>query len=97
MYNSEIYITAKVDLGVLDPDDVRVEMYHGYISPENTVMDASIEMMVCEDCNREGIYTFNGKFKCQSSGLYGYTVRVIPKHADLDNIHETRLIRWANQ
>ncbi|MBN1154131.1 alpha-glucan family phosphorylase [candidate division KSB1 bacterium] len=93
---SEIQISTKVDLGVLDPEDVCVETYHGYISPENTVMDAAIENMVCEDCNREGVYTFNGKFMCRFSGLYGYTVRVTPKHDDLGYKHETRLIRWAN-
>ena len=96
MIGSEINISAKIDLGTLDPEDVCVETYHGYVSPENEVTDGAIERMVCEDCSKDGVYTFNGKINCRFSGLYGYTVRVLPKNIDLVHPHETRLITWAN-
>ncbi len=91
----EIVIIAKVNLGDLSPEDVAVEIYHGRINTENQVEKGTVEEMQCTECVEGSVQTFSGKITCQSSGLYGYTVRIIPKHEDLAHPHDTGLIIWA--
>jgi starch phosphorylase len=38
---------------------------------------------------------FEGRVPCRSSGQYGYTVRVLPKHANLANPFEPGLVAWG--
>jgi hypothetical protein len=43
----------------------------------------------------QGAYhIFNGSISCRRSGLCGFTVRVVPSHADLVSPYDTSLIRW---
>ena len=93
---SKIDINAKIFLGSLIPDDVNVEVYHGYVDPDNKIHHGTIENMTCTETNEDQVYTFTGSFSCQFSGLYGYTVRIIPKKENLIHPHETGLILWAN-
>ncbi|UCE06507.1 MAG: alpha-glucan family phosphorylase [bacterium] len=93
---SRIDIKAKIFLGDLKPDDVNVEVYHGYVDPDNKIVNGVIEVMACTEENEDQVYTFTGNFPCRTSGLYGYTVRIIPKKEYLIHPHETGLILWAN-
>jgi len=93
---SKIDITAKIFLGNLKPDDVNVEVYHGYVNPDNKIINGVIEVMACTEENEDHVCTFTGNFPCRTSGLYGYTVRIIPKKEYLIHPHETGLILWAN-
>ncbi len=93
---NKIKIEAILQLGELTTDDVSVEIYHGYISTENHVINGSIERMMPDGQHQGNTYTFAGEVTCNHSGLYGYTIRVLPKHGDLVNPHETGLITWAN-
>ena len=43
----------------------------------------------------KGVALFVGQVRCQNSGLHGYTVRVLPRHEDLANPFEPRLIVWG--
>jgi hypothetical protein len=40
-------------------------------------------------------WLFKGKIRCNSSGHYGYTVRVLPHHANLGNSYEPGLVCWG--
>jgi len=93
---SKIDIQAKIFLGDLKPDDVNVQVYHGYVDPNNKINHGIIENMTCTEENEEQVYSFAGSFSCESSGLYGYTVRVLPNKAKLIHPHETGLILWTN-
>jgi len=93
---SEIEVKAKIFLGSLSPDDVNVEIYHGYIDPYNRIVEALIETMSCKESHEDSVYTFEGKITCRTSGLYGYSVRILPRHEYLSSPHETGLILWAN-
>jgi len=94
---SEITIAAKVYLENLSPDDVNVEIYHGFLNPENKIVDGKNEVMKCVEDNGEKVFSFSGNISCQISGLYGYTVRIVPKNENLTQPHETGLIIWANE
>ncbi|MBD3288311.1 alpha-glucan family phosphorylase, partial [candidate division KSB1 bacterium] len=71
---AELKIDAKVFLDSLTPEDICVEIYHGYINPDNKIVDGSIEQMRCVEENGNGVYSFTGNIICKTSGLYGYTV-----------------------
>lgn len=92
---SKIDIEAKIALGKLKPEDVSVEIYHGYVDTDDEIVNGLIEVMTCVEKNDEQVYTFNGSFPCLASGLYGYTVRIVPKSEYLTYRHETGLILWA--
>ncbi len=93
---SKIDIEAKICLGNLKPEDISVEIYHGYVDTNDEIVNGLIEVMTCVEQNEDEVYTFSGSFPCLASGLYGYTVRIIPKSENLTYRHETGLILWAS-
>ena len=94
---NEMSITAQIKLDGLNPDEVNVEIYHGFLDSDNTIVNANIERMNCTENNGENVFIFSGKINCKVSGLYGFTVRIIPKVEKLNHPHETGLIHWANE
>jgi starch phosphorylase len=94
---TEITIQTKIEMDGLSPDDVSVEIYHGFINHDEKIMDGVIAKMSCTENNGNNVYTFKGTIPCRHSGLYGYTIRIIPQNENLAHPHETGLILWANQ
>jgi len=94
---SEILINAKIFLDNLEPEEVNVEIYHGYVNTYEKIVDAQIQAMEFKENNRDSIFTFSGKIACRASGRYGYTVRVVPKNGNLAHPQETGLIHWAEK
>ncbi len=93
---SEIKISAEVNLDGLSPADVAVEIYHGFLDAEkNVIENGTSEPMQLESKKSENVYLFSGILRCHVSGLYAYTVRIIPQNENLVHPHETGLITWA--
>jgi starch phosphorylase len=90
-----LQISARVHLGALDPQHVRVEAYHGEVdngdirNPDATVLNQSSE------ADGNGDYTYQGSIPATESGTYGFSVRVVPTHPGLMQAHELRLITWS--
>ena len=40
-------------------------------------------------------WLFKGTIRCRNSGHYGYTVRVLPRNANLGNPYEPGLVCWG--
>jgi starch phosphorylase len=89
-----LQVSARVHLGGVDPNHVRVEAYHGEAenggvkNPTVTVLDASGQ-------NGDGSYIYQGLVPASESGAYGFSVRVVPTHPHLMQTHELRLIAWS--
>ncbi|MDQ1327507.1 MAG: glycogen phosphorylase [Candidatus Poribacteria bacterium] len=95
---SQIAVIAKVYLGALKPEDVAVEIYEGNLDPhKRTIINAESIHMDFIESHGNGNYTFKGVMRCNLSGLYGYSVRVLPKHDDPNMHYEPGLITWASQ
>jgi starch phosphorylase len=94
---TEVDVRAKVFLGDLSSEDVSVEIYHGYVSPEQKFLNPSYVPMKNVNKSKENVYTYSGKISWQTSGLHGYTIRIIPKNDHFTHPHETGLILWANR
>jgi starch phosphorylase len=90
-----LQISARVHLGALDPNHVRVEAYHGEVdngdlrNPTATVLNQSSQ------ADGNGDYTYQGSIPANESGTYGFSVRVVPTHRCLMQAHELRLITWS--
>jgi starch phosphorylase len=75
---------ARVHLGDLTPNDVRVELYLGKVDASGELVEAEATSMKPVDPGQEGSYLFEAsEVICLSSGQHGYTVRVLPDHPDL--------------
>jgi len=90
----ELEVRASVKLGHLSPDDVSVETYEGALDTNQEIEHGRATPMTFVRVEK-GISLFVGKVRCQSSGLRGYTVRVLPRHEDLAHPFEPRLIVWG--
>jgi len=90
-----LQVSARVHLGALDPQHVRVEAYHGEVengdlrNPAATVLDQSSQ------AEGNGDYMYKGSIPATESGTYGFSVRVVPTHPCLMQAHELRLITWS--
>lgn len=88
-------ITAAVQLGVLKPSEVRVQLYYGSLNTRGEIIDGSaLDMVVAED-HGNGTYTFKATHRYEHSGDQGISVRVLPYHEYMHTIFQPHLIKWA--
>ena len=95
LVGESLQISTRVHLGAVDPKHVRVEAYHGEVdngdirNPTATVLNQSSEV------DGNGNYIYQGSVPASESGTYGFSVRVVPTHPCLMQVHELRLITWS--
>ncbi len=91
-------VTAHVRLGELTPDDVVVHIYSGQLDSDRNITDSTIETMKCvNDTGSDGVYEYEGYIPCDESGLFGYSVRVLPYHPDMPDRFDLEMIRWIDK
>jgi starch phosphorylase len=93
-------VTAEIHLGPLTPRDVTVELYYGTVDTNGEIQDPHAAEMAPQNSDKgaaatEGVYTFVRQLTCASSGMHGFTVRVIPKHVGMVSPFEMSLIAWG--
>ena len=91
-------ITAKaaVELGSLTPEDVTVQLYMGRVDTDGEIVEAEATPMVPVKSKSGSLYRFEvQEIPCRRSGLYGFTVRVLPLHMDMVSSFLPGLITWA--
>jgi len=98
---AHLTVSAELVLGVLQPEDVSVELYYGPLDSEGNLTKAAgiVEMERTHASDPlpkadDGRFTFTGKIPCDQSGRYGFAVRVLPKCEDLIHRYEPNLILW---
>ena len=92
---TDLPVSADLYLGELTPKDVTVEVYFGALDAENQIDGGIASEMQSKGDKGDGIYRFAGAVRCDRTGQQGFTIRVLPNHADLAQKHETTLITWA--
>ena len=91
----EIEARARVHIGALQPEDVRVEFYLGDVDTAGEIVEAEpTAMEVVEAPDAETIVVAATAVPCCRSGLHGYSVRVLPDHPDLTTRFLPGLITW---
>jgi starch phosphorylase len=88
-------VRAQIDLGGLKPEDVSVELYYGSLNARGEIEIPKIVLMKPHDKPKGTVYEFVGVKTLETSGRLGHTVRILPKHEDLDNPYKLGLVVWA--
>ena len=79
----------------MNPEHVRVEAYHGE-SDNGGVRNPAVTTLYQSDRQEGGgNYHYHGIVPASESGMYGFSVRVVPTHPHLLQMHELRLITWS--
>ncbi|MBN1765119.1 MAG: alpha-glucan family phosphorylase [Sedimentisphaerales bacterium] len=92
-----LQVRCQVKLGMIEPDDVTVELYQGRVDSNGNIQNGEAVAMECIGAANDGYHIFNGEIPCRHSGLCGFAIRVIPSHPDLANKYDTGLIRWDTE
>ncbi len=74
--------------------DVELQIYCGKINSEGKIYDGSYVSMDLVEEQGHNKFKYKGILSAWESGLNGFTIRIIPKHKDLGNPFEDRLIHW---
>lgn len=91
----QINITARVNLGKINREDVAVELYHGRLDEAGQIAAGQVVTMQPDDHFEKGVHVYHGVLPCPAPGRHGYALRVVPHHPDLTARHALGLIRWG--
>lgn len=94
-FNDTFEVLAEVTLGSLTPKDVVVEVFFGNLDENDQIPEGDHAAMECIEDLGGGCWRFRGEVPCRRTGQLGFTIRVLPYHADLFEKHELGLICWA--
>jgi len=90
-------VSAVVFLGNLSTDDVAVQLVQGQVGPSDELANTEVVEMELTGLGDEvGQHRFVGTFTCERTGRHGFTVRVVPKHADLPVPAEMGCVAWGS-
>jgi len=91
----QIDVSADIDLGGLNPEDVDVEIYHGVLDEKGMFAKGEAISMNSAVRQESGSHVFSGSLPFVMSGRHGYTVRVLPAGEKQAARHELALVHWA--
>ena len=95
LVGESLQISARVHLGGVDPNHVRVEAYHGEAANGDIRNPSATILVQTRRVDGAGDYLYQGSVPASETGTYGFSVRVVPTHAHLMQAHELRLITWS--
>ena len=91
---ADFTVKVRVQLGAFTPDDVDVQLCHGVLDAMGEIADPRATPLHAEN-GSGGSVVFSGRVPCLASGQFGFTVRVLPKHANLPHSFEPALVTWG--
>jgi len=92
----QLLVTASIRLGGLVPQEVMVDLCHGRITATSDKMiNRRITSMACTEQLSDQVFRFEGRIPCDETGIYGYTIRILPFHPYLFNPLSMNLVVWA--
>lgn len=89
-----VRVSAQVSLGPLSPGDVRVEAYSGAVDADGMIVGGVSHPLEPSGAGGD-ITLFTGSVTLNNARRTGLTVRVLPKHPDLDDVVEMNMVVWA--
>jgi starch phosphorylase len=91
-----IDLSAQVFLGAISPEDVSVEIVWGWrIDGGDDLQDIQVIPMTLEGAQPNGVLKYTGQLCFDANGKFGYAIRILPVHPDLNNRYEAALVKWA--
>jgi len=92
---STLHVQAYVSLGELRPEEVAVQVVYGKVSENDDLDEFSVAELSHAQSFEGGRHEFAGEVTLESSGAFGYTVRIVPQHPALASTAETGLVTNA--
>jgi glycogen phosphorylase len=93
--NQSIGVKSLIQLGGLEPTDVRVELYKGAVGTDGKITNADTANMTYQGKDGAGNSLYTTEISYTASGLQGLSLRILPHHPHLSNPYELGLIEWA--
>ena len=93
---ASVKVKATIKLGALLPENVHVEIFQGGLDSNRRIQSGRSLPMQHMDSLAEGMHSYEGEILCQQSGLWGFSVRVVPYHEDAILPYELPLISWED-
>jgi starch phosphorylase len=90
-----LHLKVFLSLGALSPDDVEVQVVHGRVKGEDQLVATAIADLDLAETYEAGRHRFEGTLVLDRPGPFGYTVRVLPRHAGLASPAELGLVALA--
>ena len=90
-----ITVRALIELGKLDPGDVFVDLWYGVLNAEGNIEQPKLGLMKSTGKKEGSKAEYLGTITMETSGRLGHTIRILPRHEDLDNPNQPGLIVWA--
>lgn len=87
-------VRARIRLGGLSPEDVRVQVYHGALDGDRRIHDGKVAEMAPVDSAGGGVHVYAGRIPCPSAGRRGFAVRVLARNDDLAGCTDLTHVRW---
>jgi starch phosphorylase len=87
-------VTARINLGELRPDEVKLELYYGPLKTVDSIEESNSQEMTVKETHGDGTHLYACAISCSNSGRYGFTVRAIPNGDDRIKF-APGLITWA--
>ncbi|HET8766595.1 MAG TPA: DUF3417 domain-containing protein, partial [Pedococcus sp.] len=87
-----LHVRAYVSLDGLDPADVDVQVVHGTARDSDELKDVEVKSLDFVESYEGGRHQFAGDFALSRTGSFGYTVRILPRHAGLASTSELGLV-----
>ena len=91
----DLHLRATIDTGGLSPADLAVEVVYGRAREGDRLDDVEHQSLELVEAEPGAPVVFAGTVPLSRSGSFGYTVRVVPKHALLASPAEFGLIAVA--
>lgn len=92
---SEFPVKVRVNLGSISPEEVEVQLCHGVLDAMGDIADLRATPLKPEASRNGPVVLYTGTVPCRASGQFGYTVRVLPKHPNLQHAFEPGLVTWG--
>ena len=94
LVGTRLHVAASVFLGAVPLEYVRVQIFYGPVSPEGAIVNGrATDMTRISTSGNE--HRYEGEVDCLESGSCGFSVRVIPHHADVIIPYEHPWLVWA--
>jgi starch phosphorylase len=88
-------VRASVDLAGLTPGDVLVQAAYGRVDEADELKAPRYVVLAHAGQADDGLARFEGEVPLERAGSFGYTVRVVPHHAQLPGPADTALLTTA--
>jgi starch phosphorylase len=89
-------VKVRVNLGGITPNDVEVQLVYGLLDALGEIADPKpLALSPNGTVDGSRAVTYQGTVACRSSGQFGFSVRVLPKHPNLPHLFEPGLVTWG--